>query len=49
MSLVGGWVRGADSGRGIVEIILGDAVELTARVLFVLMGGGRSRKIGCVK
>ena len=39
MSLVGGWVRGVDSGRGTVEIIVDDAVELTARVLFVLMGG----------
>ena len=44
MSLVGGWVRGADSGRGTVVIIVGDAVELTARVLFVLMGGREEQK-----
>ena len=44
MSLVGGWVRGADSGRGTVEIIVGDAVELTARVVFVLMGGREEQK-----
>ena len=39
MSLVGGWGRGADSGRGTVVIIVGDDVELTARMVFVLMGG----------